>query len=270
LVTRFDKKSCRPPRRIRHRETAEQRKNATRRGGHIGYLGRAQREGRQGRAAATCIRCSGSRIVYRVREPDELLERGVFDAQEYRTFRRARISCWSVRCNLHFFAAVPKSGCPSTMQREIAVRPRLHLASRHAGRRALHEALFPGRERRRDLTAILCAKLEDEQAKPARCEPHGGKFRPSTKRRRGADSDDFHHRHNRINLAAPDVFKHDPVNLIRSSAGAEDGLAFHPDAMRTVTRSLSGQLAASRIPRPTGCSWEILTSNICRGRAAAQ
>src|ERR1700710_1139144 len=43
-----------------------------------------------------------AKYVYRVRETDELVERGVFDAQEYRTFRRCADFLWSVRCNLHF------------------------------------------------------------------------------------------------------------------------------------------------------------------------
>src|SRR3984885_572145 len=42
-----------------------------------------------------------AKYVYRVRETDELLERGVFDAQEYRTFRRCADFQWSVRCNIH-------------------------------------------------------------------------------------------------------------------------------------------------------------------------
>src|SRR5580692_7966099 len=36
-----------------------------------------------------------AKYVYRVRETDELLERGVFDAQEYRTFRRCADFLWS-------------------------------------------------------------------------------------------------------------------------------------------------------------------------------
>ena len=43
-----------------------------------------------------------AKYVYRVRETGELVERGVFDAQEYRTFRRCADFLWSVRCNLHF------------------------------------------------------------------------------------------------------------------------------------------------------------------------
>lgn len=65
------------------------------------------------------------------------------------------------------------------------------------------------------------------------------RLRPGTKRRRVNGSDDFIVDNNRINLAAPDVFKHDPVNLIRIFRLAQqNNLAFHPDAMRTVTRSL--------------------------------
>ena len=65
------------------------------------------------------------------------------------------------------------------------------------------------------------------------------RLRPANKRRRVPDSDDFIIDNNRINLAAPDVFKHDPVNLIRIFRLAQkNNLAFHPDAMRTVTRSL--------------------------------
>ena len=84
------------------------------------------------------------------------------------------------------------------------------------------------------------------------------RFRPSAVRRRVPESDDFIVDNNRINLAAPDVFKHDPVNLIRIFRLAQkNNLAFHPDAMRTVTRSLEARSTPScaTIPRPTGCSW---------------
>jgi [protein-PII] uridylyltransferase len=63
------------------------------------------------------------------------------------------------------------------------------------------------------------------------------RFRPGAKRRRVPDSDDGIIVNNRIHLAAPVVFKHDPVNLIRIFRLAQkNNLAFHPDAMRTVTR----------------------------------
>src|SRR5260221_3861930 len=89
------------------------------------------------------------------------------------------------------------------------------------------------------------------------------RLRPSMNRRRVPDSDDFIVDNNRINLVAPDVFKHDPVNLIRIFRLAQkNNLAFHPDAMRTVTRSLkliNTQLRDN--PEANRLFMEILTSN---------
>ena len=90
-----------------------------------------------------------------------------------------------------------------------------------------------------DLTAILCADLEDSHAKS---EPVlsrvMARFRP-VKRRQLAESDDFIVDNNRIHLAKANVFKRDPVNLIRIFHLAQKhNLAFHPDAMRVMTRSL--------------------------------
>src|SRR5579872_6755290 len=102
------------------------------------------------------------------------------------------------------------------MQREIAVRPRYasHPGMQDLGRFMKHYFLVA--KEVGDLTAILCAKLENEQAKPVPVLSRMmARFRPSANRRRVPDSDDFIADHNRINLAAPDVFKRDPVNLIR-------------------------------------------------------
>src|SRR5216684_4386773 len=205
-----------------------------------------------------------AKYVYRVRETDELLERGVFDAQEYRTFRRCSDFLWSVRCNIHFFSGRAEERLSFDLQREIAIR--LGYTS-HPGMQDVERFMkhyFLVAKDVGDLTAILCAKLEDQQAKP---EPvlsrMMARFRPSMNRRRVPDSDDFIVDNNRINLAAPDVFKHDPVNLIRIFRLAQkNNLAFHPDAMRDVTRSL-GLINASlrENPEANRLFMEILTSD---------
>src|ERR1700731_3861735 len=205
-----------------------------------------------------------AKYVYRVRETDEMLARGVFDAQEYRTFRRCADFLWSVRCNLHFFAGRPEERLSFDMQREIAVR--LGYTS-HPGMQDVERFMkhyFLIAKEVGDLTAILCAKLENEQAKPVPVLSRMmARFRPSTVRRRVPESDDFIVDNNRINLAAPDVFKHDPVNLIRIFRLAQkNNLAFHPDAMRTVTRSL--KLINTELrdnPEANRLFMEILTSN---------
>src|SRR5881394_1843093 len=205
-----------------------------------------------------------AKYVYRVRETDELLERGVFDAQEYRTFRRCADFLWSVRCNIHFFSGRAEERLSFDMQREIAIR--LGYTS-HPGMQDVERFMkhyFLVAKDVGDLTAILCAKLEDQQAKPAPVLSRMmARLRPSMNRRRLPESDDFIVDNNRINLAAPDVFKHDPVNLIRIFRLAQkNNLAFHPDAMRTVTRSLkliNGQLREN--PEANRLFMEILTSN---------
>ncbi|MGB7717386.1 MAG: [protein-PII] uridylyltransferase, partial [Pseudolabrys sp.] len=91
-----------------------------------------------------------------------------------------------------------------------------------------------------DLTAILCAELEDSHAKSVPVLSRlMAKLRP-VKRRAIVESEDFIVDKNRIRLAQANVFKRDPVNLIRIFQLAQKhNLAFHPDAMRAVTRSLN-------------------------------
>src|ERR1700736_823021 len=205
-----------------------------------------------------------AKYVYRVRETDELLERGVFDAQEYRTFRRCADFLWSVRCNLHFVTGHAEERLSFDLQRDIAVR--LGYTS-HPGMQDVERFMkhyFLVAKEVGDLTAILCAKLEDQQAKPVPVLSRMmARFRPSANRRRVPESDDFIVDNNRINLAAPDVFKHDPVNLIRIFRLAQkNNLAFHPDAMRTVTRSLKLINTDLRDdPEANRLFMEILTSN---------
>jgi [protein-PII] uridylyltransferase len=205
-----------------------------------------------------------AKYVYRVRETEELLERGVFDAQEYRTFRRCADFLWSVRCNLHFVTGRPEERLSFDLQRELAIR--LGYTS-HPGMQDVERFMkhyFLIAKEVGNLTAILCAKLEDQQAKPAPVLSRMmARFRPNVTRRRVPDSDDFIVDNNRINLATPDVFKHDPVNMIRIFRLAQkNNLAFHPDAMRNVTRSLklvNQELRENQ--QANRLFMEILTSN---------
>src|SRR5579871_1304011 len=180
-----------------------------------------------------------AKYVYRVRDTDELMKRGVFDPQEYRTFRRCEDFLWSVRCNMHFFTNRAEERLSFDIQREIAVRLGY---TQHPGMQDVERFMkhyFLVAKDVGDLTAILCAKLEDQQAKPApMLSRMMARLRPQTSRRL-RDSDDFVVDYNRINLAVPDVFEHDPVNLIRIFRLAQKhNLAFHPDAMRAAKLSL--------------------------------
>src|ERR1700687_3555124 len=105
-----------------------------------------------------------AKYVYRVRETDELLERGVFDAQEYRTFRRCEDFFWSVRCNMHFLAGRAEERLSFDIQRDIAVRLGY---TAHPGLRDVERFMkhyFLTAKHVGYLTAILCARLEERQA----------------------------------------------------------------------------------------------------------
>src|ERR1700729_2441611 len=167
-----------------------------------------------------------AKYVYRVREPEGLIARGVFDRDEFRLFRRCEDFLWSVRCNMHFLAGRAEERLSFDIQRDIAVRLgyTAHPGLRDVERFMKHYFLIA--KDVGDLTAILCAGLEDRQA-------------TSPARKKISESDDFVIDNNRINVARADVFRRDPVNLIRIFHLAQKhNLAFHPEAMRIVTHSL--------------------------------
>ena len=120
-----------------------------------------------------------SKYVYRVRETSELVEHGVFDAQEYRTFRRCEDFLWSVRCNMHFYRQARGGAAVVRHPARDGGAARLHQPSRHAGRRALHEALLPDRQgcRRPDRHPLRQARRSAGEA-CAGAEPDDGEVPP--------------------------------------------------------------------------------------------
>src|SRR5277367_2527563 len=181
-----------------------------------------------------------AKYVYRVREPEELIKRGVFDGDEYTLFRRCEDFLWSVRCNMHFLAGRAEERLSFDIQREIAVRLGY---TEHPGLRDVERFMkhyFLTAKHVGDLTAILCAALEERQAKPAPVLSRViARLRPARRRRTLSETDDFEIENNRINLARANAFKRDPVNLIRLFHLAQKhNLAIHPETMRAATRSL--------------------------------
>jgi [protein-PII] uridylyltransferase len=179
-----------------------------------------------------------AKYVYRVREPEELIERGVFDRDEYNLFRRCEDFLWSVRCNMHFLAGRAEERLSFDIQRDIAVRLGY---TAHPGLRDVERFMkhyFLTAKHVGYLTAILCAGLEERQAKPAPVLSRMmARLRPAPSPKKL--SDDFVVDNNRVNIARADVFRRDPVNLIRMFRLAQQhNLEFHPEALRAATRSL--------------------------------
>ncbi|MGA2128461.1 MAG: [protein-PII] uridylyltransferase [Xanthobacteraceae bacterium] len=181
-----------------------------------------------------------AKYVYRVREPEELIKRGVFDRDEYTMFRRCEDFLWSVRCNMHFLAGRAEERLSFDIQRDIAVRLGY---TEHPGLRDVERFMkhyFLTAKHVGDLTAILCAGLEERQAMPAPVLSRIiARLRPARRPQRLTETDDFVIDNSRINIAGPKVFARDPVNLIRLFYLAQKhNLAIHPEAMRLATHSL--------------------------------
>nr|WP_316657090.1 [protein-PII] uridylyltransferase [uncultured Gellertiella sp.] len=180
-----------------------------------------------------------SKYYYRVREPGELVKLGVLSRQEWQLFRKAEDFLWAVRCFLHFITGKAEERLSFDIQRDIAhslgyqSRPGLSDVERFM------KHYFLVAKDVGDLTRIFCAALEDQQAKAA---PGltGMIRRFSNRTRKIAGTLDFVVDRGRITLAGPEVFRQDPVNIIRLFHMADiNKLEFHPDALKRVTRSLS-------------------------------
>ncbi len=201
-----------------------------------------------------------AKYVYRVHEASELVQAGLFSRKEYRLFCRCEDFLWRVRCHLHFVTGRAEERLSFDLQRILAER--LGYADRAGlyGVERFMKQYFLVAKEVGDLTAIVCAALEERQAKPS---PMLDRFFGRVWRRRETLANrDFMVENARITVADPATFARDPVNLIRLFATAdESGLAIHPDAMRLVTLSLTKIDAKMRAdPEANRLFLSILTS----------
>lgn len=179
-----------------------------------------------------------AKYYYRIRDPEELVKLGVLSRHEFKLFQKADDFLWAVRCHLHFLSGKAEERLSFDVQSEIAAclgyQP-------HPGLSAVERFMkhyFLVAKDVGDLTRIFCAALEDQQAKEA---PGitAAISRFTRRNRKIPGSLDFVEDRGRITIASSDVFKRDPVNLIRLFHIADlNGLEFHPDALKLVTRSL--------------------------------
>jgi [protein-PII] uridylyltransferase len=177
------------------------------------------------------------KYFYRVKTSAELVEKGVFSAEELRTFVRAEDFLWAIRCHLHFLTGRPEEKLTFDVQPDLA--DRLGFTER-AGMLAVERFMkryFLVAKDVGDLTRIFCTSLEFHHAKPL---DMVGRVLAPFKRGKVAirGETDFVVEGGRLNVAGPDVFQKDPRNLIKGFmlAGGHD-LHLHPDAIKEIRRS---------------------------------
>jgi [protein-PII] uridylyltransferase len=239
LVTRFDKQVAHGTAREFVTAKLAERDERHRRAGMSRYLVEPNVKDGKGGLRDLHTLFWIAKYVYRVREPQELVDRQVFDQREFQIFQRCEDFLWAVRCNMHFLAGRPEERLSFDIQRDVAVRLGYvaHPGLQDVERFMKHYFLIA--KDVGDLTAILCAGLESRQAMPVPVlNRMVAKLRPRPRPQKlpgNAFFDDF----NRINIISDKVFERDPVNLIRIfHIALKHKLAFHPDAMRAAARSL--------------------------------
>ena len=139
-----------------------------------------------------------AKYVYRVRDASDLVEAGLFTPREYRLFCRCEEFLWRVRCHLHFLTGRAEEVLSFDVQRAIA--DRLGYASRGglAGVERFMKHYFLVAKDVGDLTAVVCAALEENQvetrrrARPLR-QPRAT-ARKGAAQRRLCDREGPHHR----------------------------------------------------------------------------
>ncbi|MGC9954086.1 MAG: [protein-PII] uridylyltransferase [Rhizomicrobium sp.] len=174
------------------------------------------------------------KYLYRVYDAADLVQRNVFTKDEYKTFQKAEAFLWDVRVRLHYLTGRAEERLSFDVQSELAAQFGFTDDSPLHAVEDFMRAYFLVAKDVGDLTRIFCAALEVQNKKRRATL---ASILPGFLKPRGKD-DDFFVDTARLNARA-DAFKRDPVNFIRIFHVADaKSVDIHPDALRTITRSL--------------------------------
>jgi [protein-PII] uridylyltransferase len=178
-----------------------------------------------------------ARFLYGTTGPEDLALKGIFTREETLRFGKCEDFLWAVRCHLHFMGA-RDDRLHFERQAELAeaLGYRAHGGLKFVERFMKHYFLIA--KEVGDLTRIFCAVLEAQQVKTA---PGMTGFLSRFPRKRSTipESSRFRLDAGRMNVTEENVFKDDPVNIIRLFTFADlHGVGVHPDALKLARRSL--------------------------------
>ncbi|HEY1630207.1 MAG TPA: [protein-PII] uridylyltransferase [Rhizomicrobium sp.] len=197
------------------------------------------------------------KYLYRVDDAADLVDHAVFTADEYESFAEAEAFLWEVRCHLHWAVGRAEERLSFDVQPELARRLGFTGDSPRRAVEGFMRAYFRVAKDVGDLTRIFCAALEEQNKKPR---PSLTRLLPGFLKPRSG-TEDFFVANGRLDARAG-LFKRDPVAIIRIFHMADaKGVDVHPDALRTITRSLD--LIDDRLradPEANRLFLEILTS----------
>ncbi|QQA42336.1 [protein-PII] uridylyltransferase [Pelagovum pacificum] len=172
------------------------------------------------------------KYIYGVRDAAELVDLGLFTAEEYATFLKAEDFLWAVRIHLHLIAN--RAADLLTFDVQIEVAERMGYKDR-AGRRGVEwfmQRYFREATRVGELTRIFLTALEASHTK---AEPMLTRI---LSRRRTARPP-YAIKQNRLTVADEAAFLSDKLNMLRIfEESIRTGNLLHPDAMRLLSSNL--------------------------------
>ncbi|WP_427854465.1 [protein-PII] uridylyltransferase [Gymnodinialimonas phycosphaerae] len=165
----------------------------------------------------------------------ELVALNVFRPEEFAAFDAAERFLWAVRCHLHLIAGRAQDLLSFDMQVEVAERLGYE---DHSGRRAVEHFMqdyFRHATKVGELTRIFLTGLEARHVKQAPA--IFGFLRGRTRRKKLKPG--YVVSQNRLDIADPEAFFTDPLNILRLfEEGLRTGYLIHPNAMREATARL--------------------------------
>ena len=173
-----------------------------------------------------------AKFLYRVDDIAGLVEQGVLHKADARRFNKAQKFLWTVRCHLHYITGRPDETISFNIQNDLAQRMGYTDREGVSAVERFMKHYFIVAKDVGDLTRVICAVLENQHAKKSRITLPSFNFR-----RRKIPG--FKVDGGRLTIEHDNVFKEDPINLLRLFAEADKyDLDIHPEALRLVQRNL--------------------------------
>jgi len=195
-----------------------------------------------------------AKYLYQVDDVNDLIEEGVLTAREAKSFARAEVFLWTVRCYLHYLTGRAEDRLTFDLQTEIGER----LGYKdHAGARAIERFMkhyYLTAKEVGDLTRIFCAALESEERRSLPLA-----FVNWDWLRR--DIEGFPIQRGRLSVSSSKEFEENPTRMLQLFHVAQQRkIDIHPNALRLVTRNLRKIDTIREDPEANRLFLEMLTS----------
>ncbi|HEX8554699.1 MAG TPA: [protein-PII] uridylyltransferase, partial [Sphingomonas sp.] len=175
------------------------------------------------------------KYVFDVQRARQLVDVGLFTADEYRLFHRADEFLWAVRCHLHSVTGRAEDRLTFDVQREIATRMRFHDRPGKSAVERFMQYYFLQAKTVGVLSGVFLAHLDERFARPGRRFGLPQMFR--TLRGLLRKLNGFVLDRGRLAIPRDGFFREDPVRLIELFALADlHELEIHPLAIRAAAR----------------------------------